>query len=106
MRTSLTSLASTLFICCAGACGTGVSPSERDVLAVAYAEALLARHLHPGDSTATTHAIDSSLRTHGIDGGSELKKRMEDVAEQSDAFRALIDSAQHYLERVRNGKQR
>jgi len=99
-----TTRASLLLLICSGAvagCGSSLSQEERDEIAVAYAETLIAREVHQGDSAASSRAVDSALRAHGIEGIAELERRMNTVALQSDAFRAMLDTVQQYLERVR-----
>lgn len=88
-----------------GGCTSGISPDERDRIAVAYAEALMARQSHPGDSLATARAVDSVLKAFGYSRASDLADDMKRAAEQAEQFRALLDSSQHYMERIRSGTE-
>lgn len=86
-----------------GGCSSGVSPDERDRIAIAYAETLIARQSHPGDSLATAHAVDSVLAAFGYDNASDLTEDVNRVATEAEQFRTMLDSSQHYIELVRSG---
>ena len=84
-------------------CQESISEEERQQMAQAYAEMLIAKNMVSGDSAAARRAVDSVLKTHGFADEKDLMTTVQKLTTNPDQLREMLDSTQQLLERAQQG---
>lgn len=85
------------------ACRRSLSDGDRQTIAQAYAESLIARNLFRADTSAMRRAVDSVARAFGYDDEMDLIVAIRNAAEEPESFRRMLDSTLRVLERATLG---
>lgn len=83
-------------------CNRSMPDSERNQLATAYVEVMIARNMFRSDSSAMHRAMDSVSRAYGFDNESDLRSAISKLSEEPENLRKMFDTAQRRLESIQS----
>ena len=87
-------------------CSETISESERAEVARLYAEILIAESLYGEDTVSMNHLLDSLFNGTDYKSIEEVEEKIKEIAkEDPEGLRAMFDSTQGQLERIRNNKE-
>ena len=86
-------------------CTSEIPQDERNNFAQLYAELLMTEAMYDGDSVRMKQAIDSLLQGSRFSSKADVREWLENItASNPDILKETLDSAQQYLERIRNSR--
>ncbi len=81
-------------------CTHSYTDAERARIATAYAETLMAHHLHATDSIRMHKAADSIAGAFGFSDERDLRETIAALTEQPEDLRRMLDTVDRYLQRI------